>query len=187
MILPGILLPVILAGLPGSGGGQACDLVIRNAVIYDGTGAPPRRGDIAVNADTIASVGPALPLRGSRELDVHGLAVSPGFVNMLSHSEESLIADGRSESDIRQGVTLEVFGESSMRLDDAGGVPGPACRAGYRDERRVVYRRRNCARERAPLRRAPADTGGARAGEGARQAGDGGGGAGAHHGAALRA
>jgi len=114
MILPEILLAVLLAGLPGEGGGQACDLVIRNAVIYDGTGASPQRGDIALNADTIAYVGPAAPVRGRRELDVHGLAVSPGFVNMLSHSEESLIADGRSESDIRQGVTLEVFGESSM-------------------------------------------------------------------------
>jgi len=90
------------------------DIVIRNAVIYDGSGTASRRGDIAINADTIAYVGPSAALRGKREVDVRGLAVAPGFINMLSHAEESLIADGRSESDIRQGVTLEVFGEFSM-------------------------------------------------------------------------
>lgn len=91
-----------------------CDVLIRNALIYDGSGSPPVRGDIALNADTIVSVGSPAGLRGKREVDVRGLAVTPGFVNMLSHAEESLIADGRSESDLRQGVTLEVFGEFSM-------------------------------------------------------------------------
>ncbi|HTO92941.1 MAG TPA: D-aminoacylase [Bacteroidota bacterium] len=109
-----LLFLVPFALLAGARAQQSCDVLIRNALIYDGSGAAPRRGDIALNADTIAYVGPAGSLRGRRELDVRGLAVSPGFVNMLSHSEESLIADGRSESDIRQGVTLEVFGESSV-------------------------------------------------------------------------
>jgi N-acyl-D-amino-acid deacylase len=93
---------------------RLCDIVIRNAVIYDGSGTPPFHGDVAINADTVVSVGSLADLRGKKELDAHGLSVSPGFINMLSHAEESLIADGRSESDLRQGVTLEVFGEFSM-------------------------------------------------------------------------
>jgi N-acyl-D-amino-acid deacylase len=93
---------------------KLCDIVIRNAEIYDGSGSPPTHGDIAISADTILSVGPSLIVKGQREIDAHGLSVSPGFINMLSHAEESLIADGRSESDVRQGVTLEVFGEFSM-------------------------------------------------------------------------
>ena len=105
---------LLFAVLANASAQQTCDVLIRNALIYDGSGAPPRRGDVALNADTIAYVGRAARVGGRRELDVHGLAVSPGFINMLSHSEESLIADGRSESDIRQGVTLEVFGEFSM-------------------------------------------------------------------------
>ncbi|HTR98485.1 MAG TPA: D-aminoacylase [Bacteroidota bacterium] len=109
-----LLFVLPFAALASANAQQTCEVLLRNALIYDGSGAPPRRGDVALNADTIAYVGPASQVRGRRELDVHGLAVSPGFINMLSHSEESLIADGRSESDIRQGVTLEVFGEFSM-------------------------------------------------------------------------
>jgi N-acyl-D-aspartate/D-glutamate deacylase len=86
------------------------DLVLRNGTIYDGSGQPPRVGDVAVNGDRIAKVGDLGPSHGSEELDVSGLAVAPGFVNMMSGPEE-LIADGRSQSDIRQGVTLEIFGE----------------------------------------------------------------------------
>jgi N-acyl-D-amino-acid deacylase len=93
---------------------RPCDLVIRHAVIYDGSGADPFHGDVAVNADTIVAVGSLGDLRGKKEVDARGLSVSPGFINMLSHAEESLIADGRSEGDLRQGVTLEVFGEFSM-------------------------------------------------------------------------
>jgi N-acyl-D-amino-acid deacylase len=99
---------------PGQAPERLCDIVIRNAVIYDGSGAPPLHGDVAINADTIVAAGSLGDLRGKKELDVNGLSVSPGFINMLSHAEETLIADGRSESDLRQGVTLEVFGEFSM-------------------------------------------------------------------------
>jgi N-acyl-D-amino-acid deacylase len=99
---------------PIHGPDRLCDIVIRNAVIYDGSGAAPFHGDVALNADTISSIGSLGDLRGRKEVDAHGLSVSPGFINMLSHAEESLIADGRSESDLRQGVTLEVFGEFSM-------------------------------------------------------------------------
>ncbi|OGU25494.1 MAG: aminoacylase [Ignavibacteria bacterium GWA2_54_16] len=87
------------------------DLVIRGGTIYDGSGGPPFIGDVVIKNDTIALIGNAENLRGSVELDAKGLAVSPGFINMLSWANESLIHDGRSESDIRQGVTLEILGE----------------------------------------------------------------------------
>lgn len=86
------------------------DLVLRNGTLYDGSGQPPRAGDVAVNGDRIVKVGDLGPSHGKKEIDVSGLAVAPGFVNMMSGGEP-LIADGRSQSDIRQGVTLEIFGE----------------------------------------------------------------------------
>ncbi len=87
------------------------DLVIRNAVIHDGEGRDPLRGDIAVQGDTIAAVGDVGPGRGRREIDAQGLALAPGFINVLSWANVSLIEDGISQSDLRQGVTLEIFGE----------------------------------------------------------------------------
>jgi N-acyl-D-amino-acid deacylase len=93
--------------------GAEYDLLIRNGTIYDGSGQPPVSGDIAVSGQTIAAIGPRRGARGKVELDAQGLAVAPGFVNMLSWANRSLIEDGRSQSDIRQGVTLEVLGEGS--------------------------------------------------------------------------
>jgi N-acyl-D-amino-acid deacylase len=87
------------------------DLILRNGTIYDGSGGAPFVGDVAIDKDTIAAVGKLGDARGRREIDVHGLAVAPGFINMLSWATESLIHDGLSQSDIRQGVTLEVMGE----------------------------------------------------------------------------
>lgn len=88
------------------------DIVIRNGTIYDGSGRPPVVGDVAIRGDTIVAVGKlADDARGRREIDAAGLAVAPGFINMLSWATESLIADGRAQSDVRQGVTLEIFGE----------------------------------------------------------------------------
>jgi len=87
------------------------DLLIRNGTIYDGSGRAPVVGDVAINGDTIAAVGKLTDARGKTEVDARGLAVAPGFINMLSWANESLIQDGRSQSDIRQGVTLEVMGE----------------------------------------------------------------------------
>jgi len=90
----------------------AYDLVIRNGVVYDGSGAAPQRVDVAVRGDRIAALLPAgSDVVATQTLDAHGHAVSPGFINMLSWANESLIADGRGMSDTRQGVTLEVFGE----------------------------------------------------------------------------
>ena len=89
------------------------DVVIRNGMIYDGSGAKPFVGSVAVNGDSIVAVAAEVKGRARREVDATGLAVAPGFINMLSWSTESLIADGRSQSEIRQGVTLQVMGEGS--------------------------------------------------------------------------
>ncbi|MEO7251763.1 MAG: hypothetical protein ABIW30_04055, partial [Arenimonas sp.] len=89
-------------------------LLFRNGVIYDGLGGEPVHGDVAISDGRIVAVGPRLPGHATREIDVHGLAIAPGFINMLAHPEESLLVDGRAQSDLRQGVTLEVLGEDSM-------------------------------------------------------------------------
>ncbi|MDP9252361.1 MAG: D-aminoacylase [Chloroflexota bacterium] len=88
----------------------AHDVVIRGGTIYDGTGGRPFAADVAIDGDRIVAVG-TVAERGRSEIDAGGLAIAPGFINMLSWATTSLIADGRSQSDIRQGVTLEVFGE----------------------------------------------------------------------------
>jgi N-acyl-D-amino-acid deacylase len=87
------------------------DLLIRHGTIFDGRGGAPFDGDVAIVGDAIAAVGRLDEWRGREELDAGALAVAPGFVNMLSWATESLLEDGRAQSDIRQGVTLEVMGE----------------------------------------------------------------------------
>jgi N-acyl-D-amino-acid deacylase len=90
------------------------DLVIANGTIYDGTGAAPIRADVGIRGDRIAAVGDLSGASTKQTIDAKGLAVAPGFINMLSHAEVTLLVDPRSMSDILQGVTLEVLGESSM-------------------------------------------------------------------------
>jgi len=87
------------------------DVLIKNGQIVDGSGKPSYIGDVGINADTIAAVGDLGDATGNQEIDASGMAVAPGFINMLSWATESLIEDGRSMADIKQGVTLEVFGE----------------------------------------------------------------------------
>src|SRR5436305_7762926 len=89
------------------------DLILRGGTIYDGSGGKPFVGDVAVQGDRIAAIGSLGSARAKKEIDARGLAVSPGFVNMLSWATETLLVDGRAQSDIRQGVTLEVMGEGS--------------------------------------------------------------------------
>ncbi len=89
------------------------DLVIRNGLLVDGTGGPSYQGDIAISGDTIAAIGNIGDARGKNEVDASGQVIAPGFINMLSWATVSLIHDGNSESDIRQGVTLEIMGEGS--------------------------------------------------------------------------
>jgi len=85
--------------------------ILRGGTIYDGGGGEPFVGDVAIQGDSIAAVGDLGRARGVTEIDVAGLAVAPGFINMLSWATDTLIEDGRSLGDIRQGVTLEIFGE----------------------------------------------------------------------------
>lgn len=87
------------------------DLVITNATIYDGSGSPAIKGAVAINADTIVAVGELGQYIAKETVDAQGQAVTPGFINMLSWATESLLADGRGMSDLKQGVTLEVMGE----------------------------------------------------------------------------
>jgi N-acyl-D-amino-acid deacylase len=87
------------------------DVVIRNGIIYDGSGGTPYKGDVAILHDTIASIGLLSGVKGKIEIDAKGMAVAPGFINMLSWADRDLLRDGKSMSDIKQGVTLEVFGE----------------------------------------------------------------------------
>lgn len=101
----------ILLSLIACESGPKYDVLIRNALIYDGSGNPPQQGDLGVNADTIAAMGHLEKAHGRTEIDAKGMALSPGFINMLSWATESLIADGRGMSDLLQGVTLEVMGE----------------------------------------------------------------------------
>ena len=86
------------------------DLLIINGTVYDGSGGDPVVADVAIQGDRIAAIGKNLGT-AKETIDAAGLAVAPGFINMLSWATESLIEDGRSQSDIRQGVTLEVMGE----------------------------------------------------------------------------
>ncbi len=97
------------------------DLILRGGNIYDGSGGAPFIGDIAIDGDKIVALGDIGDATASVEINVQGLAVPPGFVNMMSWANESLIEDGRSQSNIRQGVTLEIMGEGESMgpLNDA--------------------------------------------------------------------
>jgi N-acyl-D-amino-acid deacylase len=131
-----VLLPVAFAAafFPGS-----CtrppqyDVVLRNGRVCDGSGAPCLAGGVAINGDTIARVGDLGDARGKTERDAHGQAIAPGFINMMS-SEWGLFADGRSPSDIRQGVTLEIFGEG-----ESMGPLNDAMRAEYEEQELDIH------------------------------------------------
>ena len=109
-----LAMAVAMPAISAAQNGVVHDLVLRGGTIYDGSGSKPFVGDVAVDGDRIAYVGVARALVGRREVDVHGRAIAPGFINMLAHPEESLQVDGRALSDLTQGVTLEVMGEDSM-------------------------------------------------------------------------
>lgn len=116
-IFSGAVLTIIIACYQPPAQQQTYDIIIRNGTIYNGSGTAPFTGDIAIRQDTIAAIGDLHGATGKKEIDAKGLAVTPGFINMLSWADKTLLRDGRSMSDIKQGVTLEVFGE--------GWSPGP--------------------------------------------------------------
>ena len=90
------------------------DIIIKGGTVYDGSGRPPRRADVGIKGDRITAVGNLSRASSPVIIDATGQAVAPGFINMLSHSESSLIVDPRSLSEIKQGVTTQIFGEFSM-------------------------------------------------------------------------
>ena len=90
------------------------DVIIKGGTLYDGSGRPPRRADVGIRGDRITAIGNLSRAAATTVVDAKGLAVAPGFINMLSHSTSSLIADPRSLSEIKQGVTTQIFGEGSM-------------------------------------------------------------------------
>jgi N-acyl-D-amino-acid deacylase len=89
------------------------DIIIRGGTVYDGTGAPGRRADVGIQGDRIGAVGDLTSVQATSVIDATGLAVAPGFINMLSWSTDSLLVDGRSQGEIREGVTTQIFGEGS--------------------------------------------------------------------------
>jgi N-acyl-D-amino-acid deacylase len=89
------------------------DVIIRGGTVYDGTGSPGRRVDVGIKGDHVTAVGDLGTAGAAKTVDATNLAVAPGFINMLSWSTESLLVDGRSQGEIREGVTLEIFGEGS--------------------------------------------------------------------------
>src|SRR5205814_6189708 len=90
---------------------QDFDILIKNGTIYDGTGSEGQHVDLAIRGDRIAGIGDFKNAKAKTVIDAKGLVVAPGFINMLSWSTESLIQDGRSQSEIREGVTTEIMGE----------------------------------------------------------------------------
>ncbi len=103
-------------GLPLLSLGQASsattfEVIIKGGTVYDGTGGAPKRADVGIRGDQIVAVGMLASANARTVIDARGLAVAPGFINMLSWSTETLIIDGRSEGEIRQGVTTQIFGE----------------------------------------------------------------------------
>ena len=109
-----VALSLALAASASAQDASSYSLVFRQGTIYDGSGNAPFVGDVAITDGRITAVAAHIAGRGAREIDAQGMAVAPGFINMLAHPEESLLVDGRAQSDLRQGVTLEVIGEGSM-------------------------------------------------------------------------
>ena len=158
------------------------DVVIKGGMLYDGTGGKPRVTDVAIRGDRIAGLGNFPADRARTVIDAKGMAVAPGFINMLSWSTESLIEDGRSQSEIRQGVTTEIMGEGwSMgplndrmkerviseqkrhqirdQMEHAGRISDISGATRNRTERGLVPRSDNGPRVRHRARRQGADAG----------------------------
>ncbi len=106
-------LPACAAQSPEISGPQkpTYDLILKNGWLYDGSGKPPVRADVAIVSDRIAAIGQLEGAASKSTIDLKGAAISPGFINVLSQASESLWIDGRGMSDTKQGVTLEIFGE----------------------------------------------------------------------------
>jgi len=133
--LASVLALALLAGCtpaaPLQAPGERYDVLIMNGTLYDGSGAPGRRADVGIRGDRVAAVGDLGAASAATTIDARGQAVTPGFINVLSWATESLIVDGRGMSDIKQGVTLEIFGEG-----ESGGPLNEAMKADLRKRQR---------------------------------------------------
>jgi N-acyl-D-amino-acid deacylase len=116
--LTGLLMLVLsfvtLAQGPRETSSQSFDIIIKGGTVYDGTGGPPLKADVGIKGDRVAAIGNLSRAMAPMIVDAKGLAVAPGFINMLAHSESSWIVDPRSLSELKQGVTTQIFGELSM-------------------------------------------------------------------------
>ena len=108
------LIIIVMAATINAASAADYDVLIRNGSVYDGTGAPPYIADLAIKGDRVSAIGQSVPGSADLEIDASGLAVAPGFFNLLSHAHLSLTNDGRAMSDIMQGVTFEVLSEISL-------------------------------------------------------------------------
>src|SRR5260370_25611189 len=106
-----LILPLTLAMFASSLLAEEFDVIIKGGTVYDGSRSEGQHLDLAIKGDRIAGVGDFKSAKAKEPVDATGLALAPGFINMLSCSNESLIQDGRSQSEIRQGVTTEIMGE----------------------------------------------------------------------------
>jgi len=110
-LLPGVLVACLLSGSRADPPGDDFDVILRGGTVYDGTGKAPRTADVGIRGDKIAAVGDLGKAAAKTVVEAKGLAVAPGFINMLSWSTDSLLVDGRGQSEIRQGVTTQILGE----------------------------------------------------------------------------
>lgn len=106
-------LTLLLFSLTAFAQNDQYDVLIKNGTVYDGSGGNPRRADVAIRNDQIVAIGNFKNAKAKNVIDAKGLAVAPGFINMLSHSYNSILTDGRSLGELRQGVTTQIFGEGS--------------------------------------------------------------------------
>ena len=102
---------------------DACDLLIRNGRVVDGTGNPWFLGDVAISGKRIVAVGRSLNAKAKKTIDAKGLVVAPGFIDIHSHSDLLVLEDGNAESKVRQGVTLDVLGEGPSAGPAKGKLP----------------------------------------------------------------
>src|SRR5947209_4555919 len=108
-----IRLLLLLALAVSATGAERFDVLIRNGTVYDGTGEKPRVADVGIRGDKVAAVGDLSTATANTVVDAKGLAVAPGFINMLSWSTETLLAGGLSQGELRQGVTTQIMGEGT--------------------------------------------------------------------------
>jgi len=114
MLLIALSAMLVVRGQGRSSSSQSFDVIIKGGTVYDGSGGAPVKADVGIRGDRIAAIGNLSRATAPSVIDAKGLAVAPGFINMLAHSESSLIVDPRSLSELKQGVTTQIFGELSM-------------------------------------------------------------------------